>query len=136
MTTTIQLPTVPGDIDTAEDFDRFFGRLIFHVPAVSSVTRVNNIPTALIYDNDLTPTQQAEVAEAIAAHLAIANGKIQTVLDLIGQRRAQIANDLTALTAATTLAAVKPIVQRMLNSEDTTLAVLDKTYKYFRWTTR
>lgn len=136
MTTIIQLPAVPGDISTAAEFERFFWPLIFHIPAVSGVTRVNNIPTELIYENDLTPQQQAEVAEAIAAHLAIANGKIQNVLDLIGQRRAQIANDLTALTAATTLAAVKPIVQRMLNAEDTTLVVLDKTYKYFRWTTR
>lgn len=74
---------------------------------------------------------QAAIRAANAADLVAA--QVDTMLTQIDGRRTQIASDITALAAASTLAAVKPIVQRMLNAEDIELLQIGKVLKFLRW---
>lgn len=84
------------------------------------------VNAAFVYD-PLPPTQaELDRSEMVA-------GQVDTMLTQIDTRRAQLTADITALAAASTLAAVKPIVQRMLNAEDIELLQISKVLKFLRW---
>jgi hypothetical protein len=84
------------------------------------------VNATFVYD-PLPPTQQELDRQAMIA------AEVTTMLTQIDTRRTQIVSDITALAAAGTLAAVKPIVQRQLNAEDIEMLQLSKVLKFLRW---
>lgn len=97
-------------------------------------------PTAAEFTPDLT-TEESAIYDALAQRVSAATAdradlveeQVRDALQAANARIGQITNDRAALASATTLAQVRPIIDRQLNAEAATLAVLARVLKALRW---